>query len=215
MAKVSCDIIQDMLPLYCDDVCSGDSRKMIEEHLKGCEICSNMLHQLKSKYTVSVIEREKNKEGSSVLGKMARSWRYSLLKSFLIGISVATIVLFIAFGTYYALFEYHGSMVLPEQVSISAYMLTDTQISFRMELSDGYCGGDIKTYVDDNGNLYISIQRTIIKHKIPAGENEIMEYGFNQSVKNYKAVYYGTPDNCKLIWEQGDHLSITDSNILE
>lgn len=31
MSKISCDIIQDMLPLYYDEVCSADSRKMIEE----------------------------------------------------------------------------------------------------------------------------------------------------------------------------------------
>lgn len=35
-------------------------------------------------------------------------------------------------------------------------------------------------------------------------------YGFNQSAKNYIDVYYGTPDNCKLIWEQGDNLPIGD-----
>ena len=34
MSKISCDIIQDMLPLYYDEVCSADSRKMIEEHLQ-------------------------------------------------------------------------------------------------------------------------------------------------------------------------------------
>ena len=75
MTKVSCDIIQDMLPLYCDDVCSADSRKMIEEHLPECEVCSNILHQLKSEYTVSVKEREENKEDSAVLGKMAHSFK--------------------------------------------------------------------------------------------------------------------------------------------
>ena len=38
MTKVSCDIIQDILPLYCDDVCSLDSKKMVEEHLQECEV---------------------------------------------------------------------------------------------------------------------------------------------------------------------------------
>ena len=32
--KITCNIIQDMLPLYVDDVLSVDSRKMVEEHLK-------------------------------------------------------------------------------------------------------------------------------------------------------------------------------------
>ena len=39
MSKISCDIIQDMLPLYYDEVCSADSRKMIEEHgERGCRL---------------------------------------------------------------------------------------------------------------------------------------------------------------------------------
>ena len=37
--KITCNIIQDMLPLYVDDVLSEDSRKMVEEHLKDCEAC--------------------------------------------------------------------------------------------------------------------------------------------------------------------------------
>ena len=47
MSKISCDIIQDMLPLYYDEVCSADSRKMIEEHLQECEKCSNIFQKLK------------------------------------------------------------------------------------------------------------------------------------------------------------------------
>ena len=46
MSKISCDIIQDMLPLYYDEVCSADSRKMIEEHLQECEKCSNIFQKV-------------------------------------------------------------------------------------------------------------------------------------------------------------------------
>lgn len=90
---------------------------------------------------------------SSVMGKMAHSWKRSLLRSFIIGIVITTIVLTAIFGTYYALFIRQNSMVSPEQISISAYSLTDEQITFRLELLDGYCGGTIKTYTDENRNL--------------------------------------------------------------
>lgn len=70
-------------------------------------------------------------------------------------------------------------MVSPEQISISAYSLTDEQITFRLELLDGYCGGTIKTYTDENRNLYISVLRTVIKEELSDGETEIMNYGFN------------------------------------
>lgn len=28
--KISCEIIQDLLPLYCDGVCSQDSKQVVE-----------------------------------------------------------------------------------------------------------------------------------------------------------------------------------------
>ena len=37
--KLSCEIVQDLLPLYEDGVCSKDSRAAVEAHLKTCESC--------------------------------------------------------------------------------------------------------------------------------------------------------------------------------
>lgn len=114
-----------------------------------------------------------------------------------------------------ALFIRQNSMVSPEQISISAYSLTDEQITFRLELLDGYCGGTIKTYTDENRNLYISVLRTVIKEELSDGETEIMNYGFNHEKKDYIAVYYGTPNNCELIWKKGDLLPTAPKDIFE
>ena len=37
--KTSCNVIQDLLPLYCDGACSGESRHLVEEHLTECGQC--------------------------------------------------------------------------------------------------------------------------------------------------------------------------------
>lgn len=37
--KVTCEIIEDLLPLYVDEVCSAQSRQAVEEHLRECEKC--------------------------------------------------------------------------------------------------------------------------------------------------------------------------------
>lgn len=39
--KLTCDIAQDLLPLYEDGVCSAGSRTAVEEHLKECRSCQN------------------------------------------------------------------------------------------------------------------------------------------------------------------------------
>ena len=182
--------------------------------LQECEKCSNIFQKLK---TECVVDTKENAESiqSSVMGKMAHSWKRSLLRSFIIGIVITTIVLTAIFGTYYALFIRQNSMVSPEQISISAYSLTDEQITFRLELLDGYCGGTIKTYTDENRNLYISVLRTVIKEELSDGETEIMNYGFNHEKKDYIAVYYGTPNNCELIWKKGDLLPTAPKDIFE
>ncbi len=47
MNKIPCEIIQDLLPLYVDNVCNEKSRIYIEEHLSTCKKCSNYLASLK------------------------------------------------------------------------------------------------------------------------------------------------------------------------
>ena len=42
-----CEVIRDLLPLYVDDVCSGTSRTLIEEHLQDCPECSAILEKIR------------------------------------------------------------------------------------------------------------------------------------------------------------------------
>lgn len=44
--KITCEIIQDLLPLYVDGMLSGDSCRLVEEHLGGCEDCERLLKEL-------------------------------------------------------------------------------------------------------------------------------------------------------------------------
>ena len=46
--KNSCDVIRDLLPLYADDACSADSRRLVDEHLAECTDCSGMLKRLQN-----------------------------------------------------------------------------------------------------------------------------------------------------------------------
>ena len=46
--KYDCAVIQDLLPLYIDGICSEESRKIIEEHLNECTSCKTMLAEMGS-----------------------------------------------------------------------------------------------------------------------------------------------------------------------
>ena len=57
--KNSCDVIRDLLPLYADDACSTDSRRLVDEHLAECPDCSGMLKRLQNNEIESDLQMEK------------------------------------------------------------------------------------------------------------------------------------------------------------
>ena len=57
--KNSCDVIRDLLPLYADDACSADSRRLVDEHLAECTECSGILKRLQNNEIENDLQMEK------------------------------------------------------------------------------------------------------------------------------------------------------------
>ncbi|MBR5381541.1 MAG: zf-HC2 domain-containing protein, partial [Oscillospiraceae bacterium] len=74
----------DLLPLYQDGVCSGESRRAVEEHLAGCADCPGMLARLQSCEIEEMIGEEKE-------GVLRRQTRFFKRRSALFGSIVAGI----------------------------------------------------------------------------------------------------------------------------
>ena len=47
MSKVSCDVVKDLIPLYIDDICSQESKQIVEEHIKECDSCKALYESMK------------------------------------------------------------------------------------------------------------------------------------------------------------------------
>ena len=45
--KTDCNVIRDLLPLYADEVCSSESRAMVDEHLQECPACMEELARIR------------------------------------------------------------------------------------------------------------------------------------------------------------------------
>ena len=48
MKRNDCSIVQDLLPLYIEEMLQPDTVEYVEDHLSGCEICTATLAELKS-----------------------------------------------------------------------------------------------------------------------------------------------------------------------
>lgn len=52
--KLSCKVIEDMLPMYYDKVCSAETAALVEEHLKICPNCSCVLTELRGDIEIPI-----------------------------------------------------------------------------------------------------------------------------------------------------------------
>lgn len=81
-----CGMIQDLLPLYQDEVCSAASRTAVEKHLKECDTCRTVAEKLRNTHFDERMIQEKN----GVLKKHAKQERR---KTVTIGIGMAGILM--------------------------------------------------------------------------------------------------------------------------
>ena len=56
--KITCKVIRDLLPLYHDDVCSDDSKVLVEEHLANCQSCKEELRRIESELSLHHVSPE-------------------------------------------------------------------------------------------------------------------------------------------------------------
>ena len=69
MNNVPCSVIQDLLPLYCDGVCSEESKKLVQAHIADCETCAEELCLMNAPMAAAEAEEEVQTWTINLLGK--------------------------------------------------------------------------------------------------------------------------------------------------
>lgn len=83
--KISCEIIQDLLPLYCDGVCSQDSKQVVEAHLKDCEKCKADMCFMEQDMKIGSAQTNDNKIAKAA----ATAWKKGKTRAFMKGCLIA------------------------------------------------------------------------------------------------------------------------------
>lgn len=80
---MKCKIICDLLPAYIDDVCSDETKELVEEHLETCSECRREYEQMKADISLDwaedIDEKELMKRGKETMteyikDKIYRKW---------------------------------------------------------------------------------------------------------------------------------------------
>lgn len=85
--KITCDVVKDLLPLYFDDVCSEDSKKLVDEHLANCENCRKELEYMSGEFSYSV-----NLEKEIIIKSSSKAVKRIKIEHFIIGLLIAALI---------------------------------------------------------------------------------------------------------------------------
>lgn len=82
----NCEVVQDLLPLYQDGLCSNSSKQIIEKHLPGCPDCSRLIQKLQNNNVEETLKQEKNSILTSFFKKEKK-------RTYTIGICTAAVLM--------------------------------------------------------------------------------------------------------------------------
>lgn len=131
-----CKIVEDLLPLYHDGVCSAESRILVEEHLAQCEHCRNLLHQMNGELAPPAATEAEIAPLKNITKTVSKGKRKALFAGISIALSVVLILLaglgihwYTQEYTYYQAFaagqEPHSIHNFNEDGSIAGSIVTD------------------------------------------------------------------------------------------
>lgn len=205
MPKIECDVINDLLPLYYDRVCTRESRKLVEEHLEECPSCRAMLKELESDYPLAEnADVENNKEGA-LIQNISHTWKQTVMKAFIKGVLIAVAVFFIGCLGYYGLFRYPLVILENDEITVRGYDTEDGEIGIEILQTGNFYATNAIYKEDDRGNLYILIKRPVFGTKREAGE-EPGRYRLGFDTNKYQKIYVGDSKDRVMVWEKGMEL---------
>lgn len=191
--KLNCDIIRDLLPLYCDGVCSPASEKAVKEHLDECNICKAVHDDLKKEDNIPVIE-EQEKTKANIFKKIRKKILTTRIIAVIITIAITIGAALLAANKlleYYPVEYYDGLITIREDDNYRQIYYTGKESDYaNMHATDAFItvdGEEKKVfcfYVC--GNLYTKYL------KADKEEQRIFGVGKNFYDENngYYAIYY-------------------------
>ena len=80
--KIPCNVIVDLLPLYKEDICSEETKDIVEEHIRGCEDC-RLLCETMTVPEIKEKEAPTERETFKKVGKKLKRSRFTKFMSVL------------------------------------------------------------------------------------------------------------------------------------
>lgn len=216
--KLSCDVIQDLLPLYYDGVCSEESKRIVEEHIETCADCKDMLRGLREETAPDAVE------AAQPLVSIQMKWNAQKRKALLKGAGIVALVFAVLIGSFWGLTRWHGIPIESKNLRVvEVTQVEDGVIHCKLGVWDDMEGfGYFKHTLTEDGKLYLTPMRSIITRA--EWWNEVSFYRDANNLWGLVGVehgskmvgyYFGTPEDHLVIWEEGMELPEASEKVAE
>ena len=218
--KITCNIIEDLLPLYIDDMVSEDSRQLVEEHLKECAACRKMLDEMKKENQLRTVSgnAKRNSDRRTEIAPLKKI-RRRIRRKRMISIILAAVLVLLASGIGHYWYYDKKTYISWDDAGMT---LRDGKIYSKID-PDGHKTAILS--VDQKNMFYMVSETGWTRKEYPTEENKIYEIldlqdfeeAYNRGPEEpadetsmpagIENVYYVDPENIKeafALWDYQD-----------
>ncbi len=143
-----CGVIKDLLPLYADEMCSTDSKELVEEHIAYCEDCKRELEDYSYNTGLPAVKAD----------EAFKSFKKRMSVKTIVTVAVCLVLsLALVFGVYYVMFEQlYVAEYSPDLLKVE----TTEDGGIRVDVNaDNYLRMEVWDYIDSDGStdIYLTV----------------------------------------------------------
>lgn len=220
--SLPCKVVEDLLPLYHDGVCSEESRILVEEHIQTCAACKDYLHNLKEE------EKPDRVDAAKSLDAIRKQWKKSTAKALMKGFLIAVLICGVLFGGFVLATQWDFIQISTHDMEVSEiYQLKDGRILYKLDVPDSVFCREFRFVDTEDGCSYkIPVAQLIDTSEISGFGSYLDEYMMiDPGEKNAYAKktggtiitkwYIGASGNALLIYEEGMELEPAPAELEE
>lgn len=188
--KYPCEMIQDLIPLYIEGICSDESKKIVEEHLSLCKSCNEYYNSINNMKDIPIdsIKKEYDQKKAKSFQKLKKKLFHKQIFIVIISISLLLIA---GWFTMNGLKKDIEKVNYSDSVSVS---MIDGSLITRLQSSRIQQAEIKRVNLNDEEYLFYYLENSKWDELTTGDEvySELMLCPENKNVQNIDKIYYYT-----------------------
>ena len=212
MMKYECNVARDLMPLVLDDAASGESRKLLDEHLEECAACKEYFNGMKAALPIALAanSEQEQKTFDEAARKLRKKRRFRLWRNILIGILAGMVATLGVLWAWTRLTQDNNTLVYHGNYNVFLSQLADGRVSFNMDYQGNYINMAVCMDQQEEAGeqiLYVYNNTTMIRRRTiqPMRNYSFMQLSAENLAK-LAEIREGTPDDYVIVWKAGDSI---------